>query len=76
MFMYHDASAVVLLDLRRRSKAVGDLLHAVVRGGLLWLGLFSSQFSGMGSFGLGRFFLSLCRISVWLGVVVVGFGCR
>ena len=47
--------------------------------GLLWLG--ALQLSGgpvldKGSFGLGRFFLSLCRILVWLGVVVLGFGCR
>ena len=31
MFMYHDASTAVLLDLRRRFKAVGDLLHALIR---------------------------------------------
>ena len=37
--------------------------------GLLWLGLLSSQFSGMGSFGLGPFFLTLCRTLIWLQVV-------
>ena len=31
VFMYHDASTAVLLDLRRRFKAVGDLLHAMMR---------------------------------------------
>ena len=34
VFMYHDASAAVLLDLSRRFKAVGDLHHAVIRGGV------------------------------------------
>ena len=34
VFTYHDASTAVLLDLRRRFKAVGDLLHAVIRGGV------------------------------------------
>ena len=50
----HDASTAVLLDLRRRFKAVVDVLRAVIRDGLFWLGLLSPQFSGMGSFGLGR----------------------
>ena len=34
MFMYHDASIAVLLDLRRRFKAVVDVLHAVIRDGV------------------------------------------
>ena len=50
--MYHDASSAVLLDLRRRFKAVGDLLHD-------WAG-----------------FSPLCKTVRWLGVVVLGFGCR
>ena len=66
VFMYHDASTAVLLDLRCRFKAVGSR----------WLGLLSSPFSGMGSFGLGQFILSLCRILRWLGVVVLGYGRR
>ena len=32
--MYHDASTAVLLDLRRRFEAVGDLLHALIRDGV------------------------------------------
>ena len=32
--MYHDASSAVLLVLRRRFKAVGDLLHALIRDGV------------------------------------------
>ena len=32
--MYHDASSDVLLDLRRRLKAVGDVLHAAIRDGV------------------------------------------
>ena len=34
VFMYHDASTAVLLDLRRRFKAVGDLFHALIRDGI------------------------------------------
>ena len=34
VFMYHDASSAVLLDLRRRFKAVGDVLHAMIRDGI------------------------------------------
>ena len=34
MFTYHDASTAVLLDLRRRFKAVGDLFHALIRDGI------------------------------------------
>ena len=41
MFVYHDNSAVLLLDLRRRLKAVVDVLRARIRDGLLWLGLLS-----------------------------------
>ena len=31
--MYHDASTALLLDLRRRFKAVVDVLGAMIRGG-------------------------------------------
>ena len=34
VFMYHDASTAVLLDLRRRFKAVVDVLRAVIRDGV------------------------------------------
>ena len=34
MFMYHDASTAALLDLRHRFKAVGDVLHAMIRDGV------------------------------------------
>ena len=34
VFMYHDASAAVLLDLRCRFKAVGDVFHAMIRDGV------------------------------------------
>ena len=34
VFMHHDASTAVLLDLRRRLEAVGDVLHAVIRDGV------------------------------------------
>ena len=53
MFMYHDASTAILLDLRRRFEAVVDVLNAMIRVVLLWLGPLSSQFSGRGLFGLG-----------------------
>ena len=44
--MYHDASTALLLDLRRRFKAVGMCLVLWFGMGLLWLGLLSSQSSG------------------------------
>ena len=34
VFMYQDASAALMLDLRRGFKAVGDLLHALIRDGV------------------------------------------
>ena len=34
VFMYHDASTAVLLDLRRRFTAVVDVLRAVFRDGV------------------------------------------
>ena len=34
VFMYYDASTAVLLDLRRRFKAVVDVLRAVIRDGV------------------------------------------
>ena len=34
MCLCHDASTAVLLDLRRRFKAVGDVLHAMIRDGI------------------------------------------
>ena len=34
VFLYHDASTAVLLDLRRRFEGVGDLLHSVIRDGV------------------------------------------
>ena len=34
MSLYHDASTAPLLDLRRRFKAVVDLLSAMIRGGV------------------------------------------
>ena len=32
--MYHDDSTALLLDLRRRFKAVGDVPHAMIRDGI------------------------------------------
>ena len=34
MFMYHDVSTAILLDLRRRFKAVVEVLNAMIRGGV------------------------------------------
>ena len=34
VFVYHDASTALLLDLRRRFKAVVDVLHAMLRDGI------------------------------------------
>ena len=67
MFMYHDASTALLLDLRRRLKAVVDVLHAITRD---WITLARSldhtaQWDGT---------LLLCRISIWQGEVVLVSG--
>ena len=75
VFMYHDASTAVLLDLRRRFTAVGDvLLHALIRDGVTLARSpeLTVQWDGI----LGWFFILLCRILIWLGVVVLGVGCR
>ena len=48
VFMYHDASTALLPDLRRRFKAVGDVLLALIRDG--------------GLFGLGQFIPLLCEV--------------
>ena len=34
VIMYHDASTAVLLDLRRRFKSAGDVIHAMIRDGV------------------------------------------
>ena len=62
MSLYHDASAAPLLDLRRRFKAVVDLLSAMIFGVvvLVWPGRLSLLYSGMGSCGLGPFILLFC----------------
>ena len=66
MFMYLDAS---------RFKAVVDVLRAVIRDGLLWFGLLSSQFT-MGSFGLGGFFPVTLQDFGMARSGGLGFGCR
>ena len=75
--MYLDASTAVLLDLRRRFKAVVDVLRAVIRG---WVTLARSleltvQWDGILRIGpvSSR---HLCRILIWLGEVVLGNGGR
>ena len=36
VFMYHDASTALLLDVRRRFKAMLDVLLAMIRDGITW----------------------------------------
>ena len=49
VFMYHDASTALLHDLRRRLKAVGDVLNAMIRDGiaLAWSLEFTAQWDGI-----------------------------
>ena len=75
VFMYHDASSAVLLDLRRRLKAVGDVLYAAIRDGVTLARSLELTVQWDGILRIGPFFL-LCRTLIWLGVVVLGFGCR
>ena len=49
VFMYRDSSFAPLLDLRRRIKAVMDVLDSMIRSGSLWHGLSSSLFNGIKS---------------------------
>ena len=76
VFVYHDACTALLLDLRRRLKAVGDVRHAMIRDGITLARSLQLTAQWDGLFGLGRFILLLCRISIWLEEVVLGYGCR
>ena len=68
VFMYHDASTAVLLDLRRRFKAVGDVLHAVIREGVTLARSLELTGQWDGILRIGPVFVSLCRILMLLGV--------
>ena len=76
VFMYHDASSAVLLDLRRRFKAVVDVLRAVIRDGVTLAQSLELTVQWDGILRIGPVFLSLCRILLWLGMVVLECGCR
>ena len=66
VFMYRDSSAALLLDLRRRAKAVMDVLDAMAS---LWHDRLSSRLSGTRFFGWAQSILFLERVWSWLGVV-------
>ena len=76
VFMNHDASTAVLLDLRRRLKAVVDVLRAVIRDGVTLARSLELTVQWDGILRIGPVFLSRCRVLISLRIVVLGFGCR
>ena len=62
VFLYRDSSIAPLLDLRRRLKAVIELVDAMIRMVFLFLGLLSCLFSGIRFLALGLFSLLLLLI--------------
>ena len=71
VFMYHDASTAVLLDLRRRFKAVGDLLHAVIRDGVTLARSLELTVQWDEILRIGPFYPSHCA-----GFWYLGYRCR
>ena len=76
VFMHHDASTAVLLGLRRRFKAVGNVLRAVIRGGVTLARSLELTIQLDGIIRTGPVIPSPCKISRWLGEVVLENGCR
>ena len=63
VFLYRDSSIAPLLDMRRRLKAVMELLDAMIRCGVsLFHGLLSCLLSGIGFLLLGLCFLLLLMV--------------
>ena len=63
VFLYRDSAIAPLLDMRRRFKAVMDVLDAMIRFGIsLFHGLLSCLFSGIGFLLSGLCFLLLLMI--------------
>ena len=78
VFLYRDSSIAPLLDMRRRFKAVMDVLGAMTRYGIslcLLLGQLSSLLSGTGFLLLDLCILLLVMISVrfgdWVWVIFI-----
>ena len=71
MSFYHDVSTAPLLDLRRKLKAVVDLLSAVIRGGVSLARSVELAVLWDGILRVGPFILLLLRIFCWLGVRIL-----
>ena len=72
VFLYRDSSDAPLLDLRRGTKAVMDVLDAMIRDGIsLARSVELTALSGMRFFGWAQSILFLGKIWSWLGVVVL-----
>ena len=69
VFSNCDSSVAPLLDMRRRFKAVMDVLDAMIRSGIsLFLGRLNSLLGGTGFLLLDLCILLLFMILVWYGV--------
>ena len=68
MFLYRDASVAPLLDMRRRFKAVMDVLGAMIRSGISLSRQLNLLLSGTGFLLLGLCILLHLMISLWIGV--------
>ena len=68
MFLYRDASVAPLLDMRRRFKAVMDVLGATIRSGISLSRQLNLLLSGTGFLLLGLCILLHLMISLWIGV--------
>ena len=76
VFLYPDASTAVSLDLRRRFKAVGDVLHAMIRDGVTLARSLELTVQWDGIIRVGPVYPLSVQILRWLGGVVLGNGCR
>ena len=78
VFRYHDASTAVLLNLRRRFKAVVDVLRAVIRDGVTLARSLKLTDQWDGILRIGPVFpITLQDFDMWLGMLVLEFGgCR
>ena len=68
VFLYRDSSIAPLLDMRRRFKAVMEILEAMIRYGI-FLGLLNYLLNGIGFLLLGLCILLLLMIFMWSGVL-------
>ena len=68
VFLYRDSSVATLLDMRRRFKAVVDVLGAMIRSGFLFRGRWSLLFNRIGLLLWGLSILLLWMIFLLIGV--------